>query len=283
VRVAAVCVVGRKGQNHLLGEKLGVNQLVKIAGIKRDSMRAPRGLLFDYGWTLVEEVSIDLRAGNEWLLAHAAYRPPHVTLEHVLERANRVAMEAASLRDRAYLETAWPALAKLIHDFLGVRFDAPMAELEMGFWRASVQTAPMPGAREALEEFHRLAVPTAVVSNTSFSEQVIRYELGKHGLSEHLSFVMVSSDYAVRKPHVLLFETAAVRLGVRPEDIWFMGDRLDTDVAGAKAAGMSAVWFNPRQELDLTRAADLAVSDWDAFVHRVRSAHPAVATDYGLV
>jgi hypothetical protein len=50
---------------------------------------APTGLLLDYGGTLVEEVSVDLRAGNEWLLARASYRPAEVTLRHVLEAINQ--------------------------------------------------------------------------------------------------------------------------------------------------------------------------------------------------
>jgi HAD superfamily hydrolase (TIGR01509 family) len=232
----------------------------------------PQGLLFDYGGTLVEEVSVDFRAGNEWLLSRASYRPARVTLEDVLERASRVTKEVAERRDHVHLETAWPTLTRLIHDFFGIRFDTPMAELELGFWRASVQTRPMPGARKALEQFHRSSVPTAVVSNTSFGEQVIRFELGRHGLADHLAFVVVSADYSVRKPNVLLFEIAAARLGVRPEDIWFVGDRLDTDVAGAKAAGMTAVWFNPNNRPDPSRSADLTVADWDGFMHHVMKA-----------
>ena len=31
---------------------------------------APKELLLEYTGTLVEEVSVDLRAGNEWLLAN---------------------------------------------------------------------------------------------------------------------------------------------------------------------------------------------------------------------
>jgi HAD superfamily hydrolase (TIGR01662 family) len=232
----------------------------------------PQGLLFDYGGTLVEELSVDLRAGSEWLLSRACYRPAHVSLEAVLERAGRITKEVAGLRDDVHLETAWPALTRLIHDFFGIQFDAPMAELELGFWRASVQTRPMPGALTALEQFHRSGVSTAVVSNTSFGEQCIRYELGKHGLAGHLAFIVVSADYSVRKPNVLLFETAAARLGIRPEDIWFVGDRLDTDVVGAKAAGMTAVWFNPSNRQDPSGVADLAVADWDAFVHHVLEA-----------
>ena len=230
---------------------------------------APAGLLFDYGGTLVEEVSVDPRAGNEWLLSRAAYRPPHVTVEQVLERANRVSQEVAGRRDHCQLETAWPALTRLIHDFFGIRFDAPLAELELGFWKASVETRPMPGAREALEQCHRWRLPVAVVSNSSFGEPVIRYELDKHGLADHLAFVMVSSEYSVRKPNVLLFETAAARLGILPKDIWFAGDQLDTDIVGAKAAGMTAVWFNPNQRHDPSRGAHLTVAGWDEFVRRV--------------
>jgi len=232
----------------------------------------PRGFLFDYGGTLVEEVGVDLRAGNEWLFSRASYRPANVTLEQVLERAERIAIEVAGRRDQVHLETAWPTLTRLIHDYLGVRFDLPMPELEMGFWRASVETRPMPGARRALERLHRAGLPLAVVSNSSFGEPVIRYELGKHGLADHLGFVIVSCDYAVRKPNPLLFETAAARLGIPPGDIWFVGDRLDTDITGAKAAGMTAVWFNSNRQPDPSQLADLTVIDWDDFMRHVPEA-----------
>jgi HAD superfamily hydrolase (TIGR01509 family) len=233
---------------------------------------ALRGLLFDYGGTLVQEVGVDLRAGNEWLLSRAAYRPPHVTLEDVLARASRIAREVAGRRDHVHLETPWPTLTRLIHDFLGIRFDAPMAELELGFWKASVRTRPMPRAREVLERLHQLGVRAAVVSNTCFGEPVIRYELGKHGLADHLEFVVVSADYSVRKPNVLLFETAAARLGIPPGDIWFVGDRLDTDVAGAVAAGMTAVWFNADRRDSPEGRADFSVADWDDLLQRVQLA-----------
>src|SRR5689334_8695435 len=221
------------------------------------ALSTPKGLLFDYGGTLVEEVHVDLRAGNEWLLSRASYRPPHITIDDVLARVARVSRDVASLRDDTQVETPWPTLTRLIHDFVGIRFDEPIAELEIGFWKATVHTEPMPGARVALEQFQRAGLPMGVVSNTGFGERVIRYELEKHGLTEHLAFVMVSSDYAVRKPNVLLYEVAAARLGVEPAGIWFVGDRIDTDVAGAKASGMTAVWFNRTERSDPTRSADL--------------------------
>jgi HAD superfamily hydrolase (TIGR01662 family) len=225
----------------------------------------PKGLLIDYGGTLVEEAGFDARAGNELLLARAVHRPEHIGLDQVLDRANRVATEVAARRDEFHLETPWPTLSRLIYDFLGIRFVDPMAELEMAFWKASVTTKPMPGAREALEEFHRYGVRMGVVSNFSFGQDVLRYELAKHGLTDHLTFIMVSAEYSVRKPNVLLFETAAAKLGIACKDIWFVGDRLDTDIAGAKAAGMKAVCFDPgnRQPID---SAYLKVASWGHLV-----------------
>jgi HAD superfamily hydrolase (TIGR01662 family) len=221
----------------------------------------PKGLLVDYGGTLVEEVSFDPRSGNEVLLARAAYRPEQVDLEQVLARAARVSEEVAIRRDECHLETPWPTLTRLIHDFLGIRFTDPMPELEVAYWKAAVKTEPMPGAREALEEFHRSGVPIGVVSNCSFGQDVIRYELAKHGLADRLVFVMVSAEYSVRKPNTLLLETAAAKLGVASRDIWFVGDRLDTDVAGAKAAGMKAIWLHASYT-GAADCADLTVANW---------------------
>jgi putative hydrolase of the HAD superfamily len=203
----------------------------------------PKGILLDYGGTLAEETGFDARAGTEALLALASFRPSRLSIEHVLDRARVVSEQLAEHRDEFGIETPWPALTRLIYDFLGVRFDLPTPALELAFWKASVTTAAIPGASTALREFHRRGIPMAVVSNCSFGPHVILHEMQKHGLAQYLEFVMVSADYVVRKPNVLLFTTAAARLGVAPEEIWFVGDRLDTDVAGAKAAGMTPVWL----------------------------------------
>ncbi len=226
----------------------------------------PGGFLFDYGGTLVEEISFDVRAGNEWVLSRSSYRPPNLGIDDVVMRAQRITSEVSDRREETHLETPWPALTKLIYDFLGVRFDLPLSELEIGFWKASVRTEPMPGVRSALERFREWGIPLGVVSNTCFSEPVIRYELGKHGLAEYLDVVVVSAEYAVRKPNPLLFDTAAARFGKLAKPIWFVGDRLDTDIAGAKAAGMTAAWFNRSNTRDPARTADYVFADWKELV-----------------
>ena len=227
----------------------------------RQTTSRPRGVLLDYGGTLLEEAGYDVRAGIEAMLARASYLAPGVTLDLVVERATRVSREIAARRDEFGIETPWPSLTRLIHDYFGTRFHLSMAELELAFWDASVVTRPMPGARSALDRLHAAGVAMAVLSNSSFGAPVILHDIAKHGLADHLRFVMVTADYVVRKPNPLLFETAATRLGVAPGDVWFVGDRLDTDVAGAQAAGMVAVWLRPPNAPE-SDVPDLTFAGW---------------------
>jgi putative hydrolase of the HAD superfamily len=107
-------------------------------------MKRPRGLLFDYGGTLVEEVAFDTRAGIDWLLTRAVNRPGPADVQRILQRADRVATEVSNRRDLFHIETPWPALTRLIHDACGTRFAEPLCDLELGFWDAAVKTQPMP-------------------------------------------------------------------------------------------------------------------------------------------
>ncbi|HEY2375206.1 MAG TPA: HAD family hydrolase [Gemmatimonadaceae bacterium] len=204
---------------------------------------SPQAVLLDYGGTLVEEAAFDARAGMQILLTNVAYRPPNVSVDAIIERVHRINQEISARRDAFQIEAPWPAVTRLIYDYFGIRFARSLDELELAFWDASVTTHPMPGAREALDTLHDAGVRLGVVSNSSFRGEVIRHELSKHGLADHLEVVVASADYAVRKPNPLLFETAAGLLGICASDIWFVGDRLDTDVAGAQAAGMRPIWF----------------------------------------
>jgi len=236
-------------------------------------VRRPKGVLLDYGGTLLEEVGYDLRAGTAALLAHATHLAPGVTLDVVVDRAKRVSRELAARRDQFGIETPWPALTRLIHDYFGTQFGVSMDVLELAFWDASVATRPMSGARAGLDALHAAGVPLAALSNSTFGAPTIHHDIAKHGLADHLQFVMVTADYVVRKPSALLFETAAARLGVAPHDIWFVGDRLDTDVAGARAAGMVAEWLRPPNAAP-SDAPDVTVDDWAQLQRVFEEAEP---------
>lgn len=233
-------------------------------------MKRPRGLLFDYGGTLVEEVAFDTRAGIEWLLSRAVSKPGPADVERILQRADRVATEVSNRRDLFHIETPWPALTRLIHDACGTRFAEPLSDLELGFWNAAVKTRPMPGVIEALTGFHRMGIPMGVVSNSSFSQATIRHELAKHGLADSFPTIVVSAEYVVRKPNPLALEAAARLLDVPCAEIWFVGDRLDTDVAGATAAGMTPILLAPASTW--SGSIPVTIRDWASLASLIADA-----------
>ena len=51
-------------------------------------------------------------------------------------------------------------------------------------------------------------------------------------------FVLTSSDLGIRKPSPIIFEHALNKLGIKKNEMIFIGDDLVSDIQGAKAAGL---------------------------------------------
>jgi putative hydrolase of the HAD superfamily len=83
-----------------------------------------------------------------------------------------------------------------------------------------------------------LGTRTAVVSNWDVSLWAILSELGLGGLFDE---VVVSAEAGVTKPGKDIFELALQRLGSPARKALFVGDSLETDVAGALGAGIRGV------------------------------------------
>jgi FMN phosphatase YigB (HAD superfamily) len=102
---------------------------------------------------------------------------------------------------------------------------------------------PLPGRPELLDWLagrYRLGL----VSNFDYTPTV-RQILADGGILERFEAVIVSDTVGWRKPSPRIFEAAFRALGVTAAECLFVGDRPEIDVAGAKAIGMAAAWFNP--------------------------------------
>ena len=64
------------------------------------------------------------------------------------------------------------------------------------------------------------------------------------GIEHRFATVVVSGEVGVAKPDPAVFGLVLGALGVGPERVWHVGDSLEADVAGARAAGLTAVWLN---------------------------------------
>jgi HAD superfamily hydrolase (TIGR01549 family) len=84
-----------------------------------------------------------------------------------------------------------------------------------------------------------------IVSNNLLDEQ--QEKLRACALDGFIDALVVSEEVGVSKPDPAIFRVALERLACAPEDAVMVGDSWSADIAGARAAGIRAVWFNPRR------------------------------------
>ncbi len=99
----------------------------------------------------------------------------------------------------------------------------------------------MPGAREAIE---RIRLPKGIWANTRVATaNHIRSWLVRAGLDHQISWVVASYELGVRKPEPEFFRLAIAACGLQAADVLFVGNQLDSDIAGANQAGIRCVYL----------------------------------------
>jgi putative hydrolase of the HAD superfamily len=88
----------------------------------------------------------------------------------------------------------------------------------------------------------RTGLALALITNGASDTQ--RDALRVLGIERHFGAVVISGEVGIAKPDAAVFGIAIEQLGVNPENAWHVGDSLSADVAGAHAAGLTAVWLN---------------------------------------
>ena len=96
--------------------------------------------------------------------------------------------------------------------------------------------------QELFTAVRRARVPLALITNGAADTQ--RDKLRVLGIEHWFDVVVISGEVGIAKPDASAFGFALTQLAVEGENVWHVGDSLTTDVAGAKAAGLTAVWLN---------------------------------------
>ncbi len=99
-----------------------------------------------------------------------------------------------------------------------------------------------PGVIETLEKLKTSGCRLWLLSNAQrvFTE----YELRALGLGEQFDGIYISSDYGFRKPDVRFFRTLIEKEGLETHKCLMIGNDRETDIAGAKAAGLATVYMH---------------------------------------
>ena len=205
-----------------------------------------KAILFDYGDTLI---SIRL----DWLrVIRANIENLSNTLKPLLPAINteRLARDFMFLRSvgkqRAaseWIETsADESLAKAL-SLQGLPTVAPWIihkGVDAFFTPEEHYYSVLSGVPEMLSKLKAAGLMLALVSNATCG-RLIRRTLSRANLLSYFDQVVVSADLGICKPNPALFKHAISSLPVEPENTLMVGDRMETDIAGASSAGIRSV------------------------------------------
>jgi putative hydrolase of the HAD superfamily len=126
------------------------------------------------------------------------------------------------------LEDPHPALEYLIRTFEDASHSSDVRALD--------------GARETLVALERAGVACALVCDTGLTPgRVVRRHLEREGLLGALTVQVFSDEVGAPKPDERTFAAALDPIGIAPEQALHVGDLRRTDVAGARALGMTSI------------------------------------------
>jgi putative hydrolase of the HAD superfamily len=196
-----------------------------------------RALLFDWEGTLVHSAPVAVAAACELVTArlfasHSLAADP-VSLERSLRRAFAGGLPggatAAALLADALAEQGLHPLRDAL--------DSASAALAEGL-TAGQQL--FDDARALLPSLRYRGYAIAVVTNAFFPGEQLAARIAALGLAGCFDAVVSSVDAGAAKPHPASCRLALETLGVAASDALLVGDRLETDIAAALAAGSAA-------------------------------------------
>jgi HAD superfamily hydrolase (TIGR01549 family) len=173
--------------------------------------------------------------------AYAVERGAHLDRSEVNRMVRALVAHYGALYGDPAWRDAFPSVVRILRELHPelpegeiARLEAVIAAHEVG--RVSKAHAE---AIRRLARTHRLGV----VSNLWSRPGPWRAVLAQDGLEGVFEVTVFSSDHDCIKPSPRLFGLALAQLDLPVRDVLFIGDDIARDVAGAKQAGMAALWI----------------------------------------
>jgi putative hydrolase of the HAD superfamily len=229
---------------------------------------SPTHLLFDVGDTLIQTREYNLERGIEAMIRRSVNAGPK-DLDRAIARSRRLNDIFNIRAAESDLEYSQQAFHRLLYEGLGIEFEDNPFELETAYWDATFRFDPEPGVHDVLSELGRRGIPMGIVSNVSFSAEVVRHELEKHDLARFFAFILGSADYGIRKPQKELFDLGVFKLDAEGHKTAYIGNMIPYDIVGAARAGLLPVWYNRYgHEAELPEGT-IVIRHWDDFLEAV--------------
>lgn len=134
-------------------------------------------------------------------------------------------------------------------------------------WTASLKKVkPYNNVRTVVEELHKRGYKTACLSDFPILDKLSYFNL--HDLFENSAYTC--EDCGHLKPHPDAYEYVRNKVGVKPEEILYVGNSYPYDVVGAKKAGMFAAHIS-KKEVTGSITADFTFKHYKDFLSKFDS------------
>jgi len=183
------------------------------------------------------------------ILARSGFPAGAVQLDHAYRASWDVCQERYWSRDIDV-----PCRCQVEHFLEGLNLDpssvgpSTLATLEEAYAMVAVDVLPalVPGADAVLRALRERDLRIGLISNTGRTPgYALRRILEKLELAPLFDAMIFSNEHGACKPQRSIFESLRSALGVRFEEMLFVGDNLYVDVHGAQQCGITGVHFIP--------------------------------------
>ena len=200
------------------------------------SSKAYRAVIFDVGSTLLEIT----RNPNE-VAAEAIAHLGVISHEQYALAIRDIAQEwrtAGGAPEVADLPATWISHNCLALSRIGFAGDIPAAAriIEETFLTSGWQVYP--DAEVVLASLLDDGYKLGIVSNWPAT---LETTLRRADLHRYFPVIVGSGNVGYAKPHPQIFRIAAERIGINPVEALYVGDSVEHDVGGARAAGMDVI------------------------------------------
>ena len=125
----------------------------------------------------------------------------------------------------------------LAYDFPRERVEAAASELTYAYRKTKGERVVTDGGIETIKELYRRGYTLGIVSDLVGVHEVDEW-LDRDNLRPYFKTVQQSSLCLIRKPHPAIYYYALEETGSDPARTCYVGDNLNRDIIGAKAAGL---------------------------------------------
>jgi putative hydrolase of the HAD superfamily len=160
----------------------------------------------------------------------------------------------------ADLWTRW-----MVPDFPADKIAPLGAELTYQYRQSMGRRVVVDGGRGVVDELQKRGYTLGIISNLIGTREIPDW-LVAEGFAPYFKSIALSSVLGIRKPDPAIYLEAAHKAGVEPGNCAYIGDNLNRDVAGTRAAGFGMVVILISPE-DLVEAVITDENRPDVIIH----------------